>query len=373
MAILVLGATGNVGPHVVSSLTALGVTPRVLVRDADRARTLLGDDVEVIAGDVTEPGVLAAAIDGVDSVFLLSPHSFAMADLQLGVIRALRRTGIRIVKLSGTSSAITPDGPYACREHWEIERVLHGSGQPFVILRPNSFMQVLVGQLMMSALRATGTVVNPIGTAGISLIDARDVGAVAARVLTRPDWDGQTLASDRTATARLRRTRRAGVRSHRRPRDRRRCHPRPGARLAHRSRHGGVGGRPLPRDVRTVPGRRIGVRHRHGARGHRRRAAHDRGVPRRDRRAAAGARMSACLPCDLESADAATTVFRDDTWSCDVADGYDVPGMVHPAPAPARGGMVRTDRGRARRLRPRCRSGSRPRSVRSPARRRSTS
>ena len=194
MTILVLGATGNVGPHVVSSLTALGEAPRVLVRDADRARTLLGDEVEVIAGDVTEPGVLAGAIDGVDSVFLLSPHSFAMADLQLRVIRAVRRTGIRIVKLSGTSSAITPDGPYACREHWEVERVLDGSGQPFVILRPNSFMQVLVGQLMMSALRATGTVVNPIGAAGISLIDARDVGAVAARVLTRPDWDGQTLA-----------------------------------------------------------------------------------------------------------------------------------------------------------------------------------
>ena len=36
--------------------------------------------------------------------------------------------------------------------------------------------------------------------------------------------------------------------------------------------------------------------------------------------------MSACLPCDLEGADAGDTVFRDDTWSCDVADGYDVPG-----------------------------------------------
>ena len=36
--------------------------------------------------------------------------------------------------------------------------------------------------------------------------------------------------------------------------------------------------------------------------------------------------MSACLPCDLEEADAAAVVFRDDTWSCEVADGYDVPG-----------------------------------------------
>lgn len=193
MSVLVLGATGNVGPHVVSELTAVGERPRVLVRDAARARSLLGDNVDVIAGDMADPTVLASAVDGVDSVFLLSPHSLGVADLQLGVIRALRRTGIRIVKLSGTSSAITPDGPYACREHWEIERVLKDCGQPFVVLRPNSFMQVLVGQLMMSTVRATGTVVNPIGAVGISLIDARDVGAVAARVLTRHDWDGQTL------------------------------------------------------------------------------------------------------------------------------------------------------------------------------------
>lgn len=193
MTTLVLGATGNVGPHVVSELIALGERPRVLVRDAARARTMFADQVDVVAGDAADPAALAGAADGVDSVFLLSPHSFAMADLQLGVIRALRRTGTRIVKLSGTSSAITPDGPYACREHWEIERVLTDSGQPFVILRPNSFMQVLVGQLMMPALRTTGTVINPIGPAGITLIDARDVGAVAARVLARHDWDGQTL------------------------------------------------------------------------------------------------------------------------------------------------------------------------------------
>ncbi len=36
--------------------------------------------------------------------------------------------------------------------------------------------------------------------------------------------------------------------------------------------------------------------------------------------------MSACLPCDLEEADAARIVYRDDDWSCDIADGYDVPG-----------------------------------------------
>ncbi len=190
---LILGATGNVGPHVVSELAAVGERPRVLVRDGDRARTVLGDTAEILTGDATDPPTLAAAANGVDTVFLLSPHSISMADMQLGIIRNLRRTGARIIKLSGTSSSITPDGPYACREHWEIERVLQESGQPFVILRPNSFMQVIIGKQMIPALKSTGKVLNPIGSAGLSLIDVRDVGAVAAKVVISHDWDGQTL------------------------------------------------------------------------------------------------------------------------------------------------------------------------------------
>lgn len=193
MPALVLGATGNVGPSVVRELQDAGAPVRILVRDGERARSLFGDDVDIVAGDATDPAVLGAAIGDVDSVFLLSPHSFEMADFQLRIVRELRRSGIRIVKLSGTSSAIRPDGPHACRQHWEIERVLEDSGQAFVILRPNSFMQVLVERLMLPGLQATGKVMNPIGASGISLIDARDVGAVAAQALTRRDWDGQTL------------------------------------------------------------------------------------------------------------------------------------------------------------------------------------
>ena len=193
MTVLVLGATGNVGPHVMSGLTARGESTRVLVRDGGRARALFGANTAVVEGDATDPAVLSSALDGVDSVFLLTPHAFDMSDFQLRVIRELRRTDIRIVKLSGTTSAITPGGPHACRQHWEVEQVLKESGQPFVILRPNSFMQVLIGRLMLPSLRTTGKVMNPIGTAGISLIDARDVGAVAAQVLTTHEYDGQTL------------------------------------------------------------------------------------------------------------------------------------------------------------------------------------
>ena len=70
MSVLVLGATGNVGPHVITALHQLGVhRPRVVVRDEPRARALFGDRADIIAGDITDPAVISRSIVGVDSVF----------------------------------------------------------------------------------------------------------------------------------------------------------------------------------------------------------------------------------------------------------------------------------------------------------------
>lgn len=193
MAVLVLGATGTVGPHVVRTLRGRGSDVRVIVRNADKARSLFGNAVDVVEGDISDPRMLHSSLDGVDALFLLTPHGNTLADVQLRVIRELRRTGIKIVKLSATSSTIRPNGPQVSRAHWEVEEVLRASRQPFVILRPNAFMQSAISQIALPAIRATGKLPNAIGTAGLSFIDAADIGNVAATVLTEPTWDGETL------------------------------------------------------------------------------------------------------------------------------------------------------------------------------------
>lgn len=193
MTVLLLGATGNVGPHVARALLDRGAAVRVLTRDAERAAQVLPAGCELIEGDPADDDTVVSAAAGAASVFLLSAHDHDMADLQLRVIRALRRSGARIVKLSGTSSAINPDGPYTCRQHWEIEHVLAASGQPYTIVRPNGFMQTLIDGIMLPAVRATGAIPNALGAAGISLIDARDIGEVCAAALTEESWAGQTL------------------------------------------------------------------------------------------------------------------------------------------------------------------------------------
>src|SRR5450432_731939 len=67
--ILVTGATGYIGSHLVKRLVAQGERPRCLVRDPKRAATLLpADEVEFVHGDTTQPSLVEAAVQGVDTI-----------------------------------------------------------------------------------------------------------------------------------------------------------------------------------------------------------------------------------------------------------------------------------------------------------------
>jgi uncharacterized protein YbjT (DUF2867 family) len=191
MSVLLLGATGRVGPHVARELAARGVAVRALVRDPQRAAGVLPAPVELVSGDFGDDASVVRALAGVDAVFLLTPHGPDMAATQIRLLGSARRAGTRVVKVSGTSSVIHPDGPDAGRQHWAVEQELLRSGLDSVILRPNAFMQTLL-PAMGASLQSQGVIANPLGPAGISLVDCADIGAAAAEVLTDPGYDGNT-------------------------------------------------------------------------------------------------------------------------------------------------------------------------------------
>ncbi len=191
MTVLVLGATGRLGPHVVSALARRGEPVRALVRDPERARALLPAQCSLVAGEFADSGLIAGQLGEVDSVLVLTPHGPEMASTQNALIDLAAAVGTRVVKVSGTSAGIRPDGPDACRQHYESEQHLAGAGVPWVVVRPNGFMQTLLPAMAMT-IREKGMIANPLGTAGISLVDCADVGEALAVVLTDRSHDGRT-------------------------------------------------------------------------------------------------------------------------------------------------------------------------------------
>lgn len=179
--ILVTGGTGKVGTGLVKQLSSLSAPFKVMARDPAKAKNTLGANVEVVQGDLANPGSLDAAMKGVDTVFLLSPVSPAQVEHQSNAIQAAKRAGVkRVVKLSSVGA--TPSSPMQFgRWHAQTEQELQSSGMQWTFLRPHYFMQTMLGGAR--TIIDQGMMFAPLGDAKISLVDTRDVAAVAARVL----------------------------------------------------------------------------------------------------------------------------------------------------------------------------------------------
>ncbi|HEX8528739.1 MAG TPA: SDR family oxidoreductase [Cytophagales bacterium] len=187
--VLVLGATGKVGSAVIRSLIAKQVPVKALVRDPAKARDVLPEGVALLAGDLEQPATLQKAMKGVEKVFLATPNTLWQVAAEKAVIDAARAAGVQhVVKLSGGSAH--PASPVRiARWHGEVERYLEASGLAFTHLQPEFFMQNLLGA---AASVAQGVLAMPLGVAPFGLVDARDIAAVAAGVLTQEGHAGNT-------------------------------------------------------------------------------------------------------------------------------------------------------------------------------------
>ncbi len=185
MTVLLFGATGTIGPFIASALKRDDLKPRALVRDIERARAVLGEGIDLRQGDFNDSASVLRALDGATGMVLLTPHGPDMDAVQANLVAVARPTGVHVVKISATHSAVGPDGPGTGRRHFAVEEILAASGLPYTHLRPNAFMQTMMRGIAASV-KAQGVVANPLGTAGLSTIDAADIGNTVAAVFKEP-------------------------------------------------------------------------------------------------------------------------------------------------------------------------------------------
>jgi len=187
--ILVTGATGKVGSELIKVLQARKATFQALAHSDGSAQKLTEQGITVKRGSLDQPQAIRAALQGIETVFLLSPSAVEQAQIENSVIDLAKQAGTsRVVKLS-VYDASYPNPALA--GHGAVEAHLKASGLVYTILQPNYFMQNFIVN-DAPTISQNSAIFAPTGDAKLSFVDVRDIAEVAAIVLTEPGHDNQT-------------------------------------------------------------------------------------------------------------------------------------------------------------------------------------
>ena len=148
--VLVVGATGSIGKHVVDVALSYGYQVRALARSKDKARRI-PNQVEVAIGDLTRPETLAAAVQDVDAiVFTHGSDGYGKEgseSVDYGGVRNIvtalsgRTARIALMTSIGVTNRNSSYNRSTEAHDWKrrSERLIRMSGLPYTIVRPGWF------------------------------------------------------------------------------------------------------------------------------------------------------------------------------------------------------------------------------------------
>lgn len=189
MTILVTGATGRVGRHVVHQLVERGADVRVLVRDPAKAD--FPASVEVVQGELLDLDALRAAFSGIRTLFLLNAVAGDEFTQALITLNIAREAGVeRVVYLSVIHADRWVNVPHFAVKSG-AEQMIKELGFSATILRPAYFIDN--EHMIKDVVLNYGVYPMPIGGKGVAMVDARDIAEVAAIELVRRNSAAGTL------------------------------------------------------------------------------------------------------------------------------------------------------------------------------------
>lgn len=192
MTILVTGATGQLGRLVIDSLLERGAEPSSIVagvRDLTKASDIAARGVRTAVVDYDRADTIAVALEGVDSVLLISGSEVGRRTAQhQAVIDAAKAAGVGKLVYTSAPKAPTSDLVLA-PEHKATEELIAASGIPAVILRNNWYTENYAGNIAQA--RETGVVAASVGDGRVASASRKDFADAAAVVLLEDGHLGQ--------------------------------------------------------------------------------------------------------------------------------------------------------------------------------------
>lgn len=192
MSIVVTGATGQLGRHVIEALLQRNVPAAEIVatgRSVEKLASFGARGVQVRRIDYTDPGSVAAALSGASKVLLISGSEVGQrVDQHRTVIEAAKAEGVELVAYTSIANADTT-GMKLAAEHQATEAILKGSGIPFAILRNGWYLENYTEQL--EGTLAQGALAGSAGDGRVSAASRADYAEAAAAVLVADDQAGK--------------------------------------------------------------------------------------------------------------------------------------------------------------------------------------
>ncbi|MDX9721155.1 MAG: NmrA family NAD(P)-binding protein [Myxococcota bacterium] len=185
--VLVLGATGTVGSALCRALQEQGQRVRAATR---QPRPIPPTSVEDVYFDLERAETFEAALQNVDRVFMIARPGDDNPDrLALPFIQAVQRHPIKhLVHLGAMGIDTLPDHPLR-----RVELAIEQAGIPYTFLRPNFFFQIFSTPPLQLGIKKARRIAVPAGVAQLSFIDARDIAAVAATLLSTSKHLGEAF------------------------------------------------------------------------------------------------------------------------------------------------------------------------------------
>jgi uncharacterized protein YbjT (DUF2867 family) len=187
--ILITGATGNNGTEITKRLAGSEASVRAMVRKMPDATDAI-PGVEYVMADFDDSASIRRALEGVRRAFLTTNSTERVEAQQLNFVEQALAAGVRhIVYLSQLCAARSSPVRFL-RYHAVVEDAIGSSGMAFTHLRPNLYMQGLLG--FRSSIATEGRFFASAGDAPVSIVDVRDIAAIAAAALTEERHEGRT-------------------------------------------------------------------------------------------------------------------------------------------------------------------------------------
>ena len=192
MKIAITGATGQLGQLVIQHLVQKIPAEQIvaLVRDLNKAQNLKDQGIELRHFDYDQPDTLAAALNGVDKLLLISANEIGRrAPQHKAVIEAAQQANVPYIAY--TSLLHADDSPLGlAQEHRETEQMIRDSGLRYTFLRNNWYAENYLGNLAHDV--QSGVIYGAADQGEIHAASRNDYAEAAAEVLLGRQHFGKT-------------------------------------------------------------------------------------------------------------------------------------------------------------------------------------